>query len=143
MAERLVTPPPVPTTSIYSKTDGIADWQGCLNPQAPQVENVEVDGGHLAGIWNLAAVKVILDRLAQPEDNWKPLQKDSVHAPKPPAWHKTQAAKRKLFTKDRLLHARIVRPAAAQIKIQRAAAIIYPSTCPYSSARRRPAARPS
>ncbi len=97
MAERLVTPPPVPTTSIYSKGDGIGGWEACLNPKAPLAENVEVGGSHIGGGWNLEALTVILDRLAQPEGKWKPFEpKDPC--PKPNSdWENKPAAKKKFF----------------------------------------------
>ena len=36
--------PPVPTTSIFSRSDGICAWQTCLNEENEQVENIEVYG---------------------------------------------------------------------------------------------------
>lgn len=38
----IATPPPVPTTSLYSKSDGIVAWQCCLNPAG--VPNMLVAG---------------------------------------------------------------------------------------------------
>ena len=35
-------PPPVPTTSIYSRTDGIVAWRCSLNEPGPLAENIEV-----------------------------------------------------------------------------------------------------
>ena len=35
----------MPTTSIFSRTDGICAWQVCLNETAP-AENIEVYGSH-------------------------------------------------------------------------------------------------
>jgi pimeloyl-ACP methyl ester carboxylesterase len=67
----------VPATSIYSPTDGVAPWQlsidetgpGAPNPRA---ENVAVWGTHSGIGANPAAFAAILDRLAQPEDTWRP-----------------------------------------------------------------------
>jgi hypothetical protein len=70
--ERGLTPPPVPTTSLYSRDDGIVDWKGALNPAAPQTENVEVYGSHLGMTCNPMTVAAVLDRLAQKEGDWKP-----------------------------------------------------------------------
>jgi hypothetical protein len=69
---RCLTPPPVPTTSIYTKTDGIVDWKAALNPKAPETENIEVDGGHVGMVFNPLALSAVLDRLAQPEGQWQP-----------------------------------------------------------------------
>ena len=38
--------PPVPTTAIYSKTDGICAWQTCIEADEDHTENVEVTGSH-------------------------------------------------------------------------------------------------
>ena len=65
-------PPPVPTTSIYSRTDGIVAWQGCLEQEGPQSENIEVRGSHSGLGHHPAALHAIADRLAQPEGAWKP-----------------------------------------------------------------------
>ena len=79
--KRCLTPPPVPTTSIYSKKDGIVKWPASLNPVAPEVENVEVDGSHVGMACNPLSITVILDRLAQPEGSWAPFDnKKYAHA---------------------------------------------------------------
>src|SRR3954452_19908865 len=65
----------VPTTCIYSKSDGIVAWQCCLSRPAPETENVEVSSSHLGYGHNLQALRVIADRLAQPEGQWRPYRK--------------------------------------------------------------------
>ncbi len=65
-------PPPVPTTSIYSKTDGIVAWQCSLNEPGPLAENIEIQASHVGMGVNPAALFAIADRLAQPEDSWQP-----------------------------------------------------------------------
>lgn len=67
--------PPVPTTSIYSRTDGVVAWQASI--QAPsrsnrQTENIEVIASHIGLGLNPSAWWAIADRLAQPEGHWKP-----------------------------------------------------------------------
>ena len=75
LMRRLRTAPPVPTTSIYSRTDGVVAWQACLNPvQGVKVENVEVEGSHCGLGWNPKVLSVIADRLRQPEGRWRPYQ---------------------------------------------------------------------
>lgn len=64
----------VPTTCIYSKTDGIVAWQCCTSLPAPRTENVEVHSSHLGYGHNLETLSVITDRLAQPENGWRPFQ---------------------------------------------------------------------
>ena len=70
-ARRLLTPPSVPTTSLFSKQDGIGGWRACLNPDTPQSENIEVEASHVGLIWHPKSIAIILDRLAQPEGKWR------------------------------------------------------------------------
>ncbi len=74
LARRLRQPPPVPTTSIYSRTDGIVAWQTCRHTAraGQQVEDVEVTGSHTGMGWNPAVLRVIADRLAQRPGHWRP-----------------------------------------------------------------------
>jgi hypothetical protein len=70
---RLRTTPPVPTTSIYSRSDGIVAWQACLErSDCKHAENIEVDGSHFGLGWNPRVLAVIADRLRQPEGAWQP-----------------------------------------------------------------------
>ena len=63
--------PPVPTTAIFSRTDGICAWQACIEQPSASVENIEVDGSHTGLTYNPAVAYAIPDRLAQREDEWK------------------------------------------------------------------------
>jgi hypothetical protein len=65
----------VPTTCIYSKSDGIVAWQCCTSLPAPETENVEVCSSHLGYGHNLETLSVIADRLAQPENGWRPFHR--------------------------------------------------------------------
>ena len=67
----LRTPIPVPTTSIYSKTDGIVHWQSCLETEGPERENVEVACSHTGMGFHADVLAVIADRLAQPDGTWR------------------------------------------------------------------------
>ncbi len=62
--------PTVPTTAIYSRTDGICAWQGCVEKTSTQSESIEVEGSHCGLAVNPAAVYAIADRLSQPEGAW-------------------------------------------------------------------------
>jgi pimeloyl-ACP methyl ester carboxylesterase len=68
-------PPPVPTTAIFSRTDGICAWQCCVEEEGPQVENIEVQGSHCGLGHHPAVVYAVADRLAQPEGEWKPFDR--------------------------------------------------------------------
>jgi pimeloyl-ACP methyl ester carboxylesterase len=62
----------VPTTSIYSKTDGIVHWQGCLQEEGPERENVEVRCSHTGMGFHPEVLAVVADRLALREGEWSP-----------------------------------------------------------------------
>ena len=72
----LSCPPPVPTTSIYSRTDGIVAWQACVQQHQSRVENIEVDGSHCGMPWNPSVLRILADRLAQPVVSWKPYERE-------------------------------------------------------------------
>jgi pimeloyl-ACP methyl ester carboxylesterase len=65
-------PLPVPSTSVYSRTDGVVRWQLCLDVVDSRHENVEVNSTHSGMGFNPAALAVVADRLSQPEDDWRP-----------------------------------------------------------------------
>jgi dienelactone hydrolase len=59
---------PVPTTSIYSRTDGIVNWKTCLVRPSETAENIEVHLASHVGLGvNPAALWAVADRLAQRE----------------------------------------------------------------------------
>jgi pimeloyl-ACP methyl ester carboxylesterase len=62
----------VPSTSIYSRTDGVAPWHTCIDAAREQCENIEVRGSHIGMAVNPAVVLAILDRLGQPAGQWRP-----------------------------------------------------------------------
>lgn len=70
--------PPVPTTSIYSRTDGVVAWQASIQapcPRNPATENVEVLASHIGLGVNPSAWWAVADRLAQPEGQWQPFER--------------------------------------------------------------------
>jgi pimeloyl-ACP methyl ester carboxylesterase len=70
--------PPVPTTSIYSRTDGIVAWQCSVEQPGPQAENIEVEASHVGLVVNPAVLYAIADRLAQPEGRWRPFARTGL-----------------------------------------------------------------
>ncbi len=89
--EPLRVPPPVPTTSIFSRTDGIVAWQCSVEKEGPMHENVEVFASHLGLGFNPATLNAIADRLAQPEGQWKPFDRGGARSwfyrdPHRPGW---------------------------------------------------------
>lgn len=69
---RLRTPLRVPSTSLYSRTDGIVAWRSCVDDDGPERENIAIRASHCGIGHHPAALMVIADRLAQPEGGWRP-----------------------------------------------------------------------
>lgn len=67
----LTTPPPVPCTAIFSRTDGIAHWKTCIERETHRTDNVEVVASHCGMGFNPVIYYIIADRLAQPKDQWQ------------------------------------------------------------------------
>jgi hypothetical protein len=67
--------PPVPTTAIFSRTDGICAWQGCKEKTSSTSESIEVESSHCGMGHHPAVVYAVADRLAQPEGQWKPFDR--------------------------------------------------------------------
>jgi pimeloyl-ACP methyl ester carboxylesterase len=63
--------PACPTTSIFSKTDGIVAWQCSLNEEGPLTENIEVHASHIGMGMNPLALFAVADRLAQDPQAWQ------------------------------------------------------------------------
>ena len=67
LSQRLRTPPPVRTTAIYSRSDGVVAWQTCRHDKrSPLVHDIEVDSSHIGMGWNREVLVAVADRLAQP-----------------------------------------------------------------------------
>ena len=66
LSRRLRTPPPVRTTSIYSRSDGVVAWQTCCHHKRSRlVQDIEVGGSHVGMGWNRDVLAVVADRLGQ------------------------------------------------------------------------------
>jgi pimeloyl-ACP methyl ester carboxylesterase len=73
----LNSPPPMPSTCIYSLTDGVVPPQASrIEADEGEHENVWVPGSHLGLGFNAAVMWVLADRLAQPEGTWRPFRLD-------------------------------------------------------------------
>lgn len=75
----LPAPPPVPTSSIFSRSDGVVAWQGSIQSPSltnPCIENIEVVASHVGLGFNPSAWWAVADRLAQPEGDWKPFLRE-------------------------------------------------------------------
>lgn len=61
----------IPSTSIYSKSDGIVPWRLSLEKDAVQADNIEVVASHIGLGVNPAVFYIIANRLALPDKQWK------------------------------------------------------------------------
>ncbi|HUG98128.1 MAG TPA: alpha/beta fold hydrolase [Gammaproteobacteria bacterium] len=69
---RLRTPPPMRTTSIYSRSDGVVAWQTCRHhKRSALVHDIEVGGSHVGMSWNRDVLAVVADRLGQQPGPWR------------------------------------------------------------------------
>jgi hypothetical protein len=78
---QLAHAPSVPTSSIYSRSDGVVAWRGSLQgaqSHNPQTENIEVLASHCGMGINPSAWWAVADRLAQPPGRWQPFQKPAL-----------------------------------------------------------------
>jgi pimeloyl-ACP methyl ester carboxylesterase len=73
--QHMAHPPPVPTTALYTRGDGVVAWQSTVEvSDRPDVENIHVGGAHMGLGFNPRVLLVLADRLAQPEGQWKPFK---------------------------------------------------------------------
>jgi alpha/beta hydrolase fold len=64
--EQRARPIGVPSTSVYSRLDGIVSWQACVEPETERHQNVEVRCSHIGFAVDPATLWLIADRLAVP-----------------------------------------------------------------------------
>ena len=87
--QQVTRAPQVPTTSIYSRSDGVVAWQSSIeSSELPHTENVEVVSSHIGMAVHPAVLFAVADRLAQPEGQWQPFERRGWRAavfPKPAA----------------------------------------------------------
>lgn len=72
-------PPPVPSTSIYSESDGIAAWRYCVDPINLQTENLRISGSHTGMTHNPMIYYAVAERLSQAENKWQPFDLNRFH----------------------------------------------------------------
>lgn len=73
--DEIAAPPPVPTTAIYSREDGIVAWRACREAHGPDAENIAVHGSHIGLANNPAVLYAVADRLAQPPAERRPFDR--------------------------------------------------------------------
>ena len=78
--QQVTREPRVPTSSIYSRSDGIVAWRSSLEPLRAHTESIEVVSSHLGMAVHPLVLYLVAERLAQPEGQWRPFQRRSWRA---------------------------------------------------------------
>lgn len=70
-------PPPlsVPSTAIFSKTDGVVHWRTCVERPAPNTDNIEVYASHVGLGLNPVVYFLLAERLSIPDGEWTPFDR--------------------------------------------------------------------
>lgn len=75
MLQTLSQKPPAPTTSVFSKFDGIIPWECSIEKDKNLSENIEIIGAsHIGMISSPQSLYLIAERLSQPEKLWRPFE---------------------------------------------------------------------
>jgi pimeloyl-ACP methyl ester carboxylesterase len=78
-AKVLRSAPPVPSTCVYSMTDGVVPPEAAqLETGTGEHENIWVPGSHVGLGFNAAVMWILADRLAQSEGSWQPFHPDGA-----------------------------------------------------------------
>ncbi len=64
----------VPSTAIYSRTDGVVPWQIARETPGPLTENIEVLASHIGFGVNPGVFYAVADRLTQRPETWQPFR---------------------------------------------------------------------
>ncbi len=74
----LTEPPPLPTTAVFSKEDGVVNWLTCYQDgNHDHVQNIQVWGSHCGLTINPMVWFLLAERLSQPVDDWKPFKSNT------------------------------------------------------------------
>lgn len=70
-------PPPisVPSTAIFTKTDGVVHWKTCVERPAPNTDNIEVYASHIGLGLNPVVYFLLAERLSVPVEEWSPFDR--------------------------------------------------------------------
>ena len=70
----------MPSTAVYSRTDGVAAWELCVEDESPIAESIEVYGSHCGMPLNPLVFHIIADRLSQSPGEWRKFSPCSIPA---------------------------------------------------------------
>jgi pimeloyl-ACP methyl ester carboxylesterase len=80
-SEQLARPIGVPSTSVYSRLDGVVSWRACVEPETELHQNVEVRCPHVGYGVDPATLWLIAERLSVPPDRRRPFRPPSLLRP--------------------------------------------------------------
>jgi pimeloyl-ACP methyl ester carboxylesterase len=80
--------PRVPTTAIYSCSDGVVAWQNTVAIPGRYTESIEVVSSHIGMAVHPAVLYAVAERLAQPEGQWQPFERRGWRAAVYPDVHR-------------------------------------------------------
>ena len=67
LLKKLRVAPPVASTSVYSRTDGVVSWQGCIQDGKGKFENIEVsEASHFGMVLNNKVLDLVAHALSLP-----------------------------------------------------------------------------
>ncbi|MBW8760771.1 MAG: hypothetical protein JF586_24585, partial [Burkholderiales bacterium] len=70
LRDRLAEPPPVPTISLYSRSDGVVSWQACRHTASwPLARDMEVNASHMGMGWSPEVLTRVTKLLAIHREN--------------------------------------------------------------------------
>lgn len=73
--QQVTQTPRVPTTAIYSRSDGVVAWQNSIEHSGPHTESIEVVSSHVGMAVHPSVLYAVAERLAQPEGRWQPFER--------------------------------------------------------------------
>jgi pimeloyl-ACP methyl ester carboxylesterase len=73
----LAEPPPVPTTAVYSRGDGVVNWRTSVQDEGHHcdTESIRVVGSHCGMTMNPTIWYLVAERLAQAPGSWRPFER--------------------------------------------------------------------
>lgn len=74
------SPLAVPSTAIFSRTDGVVPWRATRDLDGLRTESIEIVGSHVGLGHHPGALWAIADRLAQPAGTWEPFAPGALTA---------------------------------------------------------------
>jgi pimeloyl-ACP methyl ester carboxylesterase len=87
--QQVTQTPRVPTTAIYSCSDGIVPWQNAVEMPRRHTESIEVVSSHIGMAVHPAVLYAVAERLAQPEGQWQPFERRGWRAAVYPDVHRS------------------------------------------------------